>query len=128
MIENYLDSMVESYKKEHEGHDHGIEDDAIRREGRESAVRGVKRYLLLETVGGEEDIEVSEEELDAHVDQMAEQSQMEGKRLRQILKGSGQLERIGSELKEQKALDFLIDNADVEDVEVKPEEQAAVED
>lgn len=122
MVENYLNSMVESYKQEHAGHDHEIDEDAVRSEGRESAVKGVKRYLLLEAVARQESLEATDEDMDAHIKQMSERHQVEVPRLRQILTSSGQLDRIKSELLEQKALDYLIDNAKVEDVEVSKDE------
>jgi len=121
MVENYLDSMVESYKKEHAGHDHAIDEDAIRKEGRDSALLGVKRYLLLEAIAEQESLEVSDEDVDAHLSVMGAQYQMDVKRMRQILGQSGQLDRINSELLEQKALDFLVEHAKIEDVEA-PEE------
>ena len=47
---------------------------------------------------------------------------IEGVRLRQILNRSGQLDQIQSDVKTQKTFDFLIDNANVEDVEEVEEE------
>ena len=117
MVENYLNGMVESYKREHAGHDHDIDEDAIRESGRDQAERGVKRFLLLDAISDQENIEVTDEDLDKHLEEMSQRHNIEGPRLRQILGRTEQLDQIESELKTQKTFDFLIDNADVEDVE-----------
>ena len=115
MVENYLNGMVESYKREHAGH--GIDEDAIRESGRDQAERGVKRFLLLDAVADQEKIEVTDEDLDEHLEEMSQRHNIEGPRLRQILGRTEQLDQIESDIKTQKTFDFLIDNADVEDVE-----------
>ena len=117
MVENYLDGMIESYKREQAGHDQGIDEDVLREEGRDQAERGVKRFLLLDAVADQEDIEVTDDDLDKHLEEMSQRHNIEGPRLRQILSRTEQLDQIESEIKTQKTFDFLIDNADVEDVE-----------
>ena len=117
MVENYLDGMIESYKREQAGQDQGIDEDAIRESGRDQAERGVKRFLLLDAVADQENIEVTDDDLDKHLEEMSQRHNIEGPRLRQILSRTEQLDQIESEIKTQKTFDFLIDNADVEDVE-----------
>ena len=117
MVENYLDGMVESYKQEHAGPDPDIDEDAIRESGRDQAERGVKRFLLLDAVADQENIEVTDDDLDKHLEEMSQRHSIEGPRLRQILSRTEQLDQIESELKTQKTFDFLLDNADVEEVE-----------
>ena len=124
MIETYLDGMVESYKREHQDHDHDIEEGAIRENGREQAERGVKRFLLLDSVAEQENIEVTDEDVDKHLEEMSQRHNIEGVRLRQILNRSGQLDQIQSEIKTQKTFDFLIENAEVEEVEEVGGEEA----
>ena len=117
MIETYLEGMIESYKQEHAGHDHEIDEDAIRENGRDQAERGVKRFLLLDAVADQENIEVTDEDLDKHLEEMSQRHNIEGPRLRQILGRTEQLDQIKSDIKTQKTFDFLIDNANVEEVE-----------
>ena len=117
MIETYLEGMIESYKQEHAGHDHEIDEDAIRENGRDQAERGVKRFLLLDAVADQENIEVRDEDLDKHLEEMSQRHNIEGPRLRQILGRTEQLDQIESDIKTQKTFDFLIDNANVEEVE-----------
>ncbi len=58
---------------------------------------------------------------------MGQNYNMEADRMRQMLLKGGQMDRIRSELLEEKTMDFLAENAKVEDVEVEEpnEEQAA---
>ena len=117
MVENYLDAMIESLRKEHEGHDHDIDEEAIRAENRDAALRSVKRYLLLEAVAEQEGIEVTEEDRGKRIQALSVHTKIEVERLQQALQSSGQLGRMESELMEEKTLDHLVEVAKVEDVE-----------
>lgn len=119
MVENALDTLVENQKKEHEGHDHDVDEEAIRQESREGAIRGLKRHLLLEAIQKQEELEVEEAEMDSQLDVMSRRYNTEREQLRQILRRSDQIERIESELLTKKTFDFLIEHAEIEDVEAK---------
>ena len=129
MVENYLDNMVERARKEHgeRGQDQDIDEDEIRTNSRDGAARGIKRYLLLEAIARQEKIAVNEEDETARIESMGQNYNMEADRMRQMLLKGGQMDRIRSELLEEKTMDFLAENAKVEDVEVEEpnEEQAA---
>jgi FKBP-type peptidyl-prolyl cis-trans isomerase (trigger factor) len=111
--------LLEDHKKEHEGHDHDIDEEAFRRESREGTIRGLKRHLLLEAIHKQEGLVVEEAEMDRHLDGMARRYNTEREQLRQILKRSDQVERIESNLLTEKTFDFLIQHAEIEDVEAK---------
>jgi trigger factor len=113
MVESYLDVLIENHKKENEKIDEG----AIRSESRQGAIRNVKRHLLLEAVARLEGIEVTEEDIDRHLESLSLRHKVESPRLRKILDRSGQLDRIRSELLEGKTLDFLGKSAEVKEVE-----------
>jgi trigger factor len=117
MVENFLNNLVENYKKEHEGHDHEVDEKAVREESRPGAMRNLKRYLLLESIARQEEIKVEEDDVNKHLEGLSKQYNMDGAQMRQILSRSGQLERIESELLETKSLTFLIEHADVDEVE-----------
>ena len=117
MVENTLDNLVESYKQEHDGHDHDIDEDAIRQEGREGAIRSVRRFLLLDAIASQEGVETTDGDIDTHLESLSERHNIEGPRLRQLLRRSGQLERIESDLQNEKIFSFLIEQTKVEDVE-----------
>ncbi len=119
MVENALDTLLEDHKKEHEGHDHDIDEEAFRRESREGTIRGLKRHILLEAIQKQEDLVVEEAEMDRHLDTMSRRYNTEREQLRQILKRSDQIEKIESNLLTEKAFDFLIQHAEIEDVKEK---------
>ena len=119
MVANYLDSVVESAKKQHEDHDHEIDEEQIRNANRDNAYRSIRRYLLLEAVAKQESLEVTDEDERARVERMAENYNIDGDRMRQMLDRTGQFDRLRSELLEERTLAFLIEQANVEDVEVE---------
>ena len=119
MVENALDTLVENQKKEHEGHDHDIDEEAIRQESREGTIRGLKRHILMEAIQEQEELEVEEAEMDSQLDVMSRRYNTDREQLRQILKRSDQIERIESNLLTEKTFDFLIEHAEVEDVDAK---------
>ncbi len=117
MVENFLDAMTQNMRKEHEGHDHDIDEEAVRTESRDAALRSVKRYLLLEAVAEREGIEVADEDREERIKSISEHSNIDVDRLKEALQTSGQLGRMDSELLEEKALDHLVEVAKIEDVE-----------
>jgi trigger factor len=119
MVETYMDNFIAQMKQERQTEE--IEnEEGIREEAKPGALRGVKRYLILEQITEKESVEVSEEDLDKHLETMSERHSVDGARIRQILGRSGQLDRIKSELLDEKVFDFLIEQAKVEDVEEAP--------
>lgn len=119
MVESALDTLVENQKKEHEGREQDIDEDAIRQESREGTIRGLKRHILMEAIQKQEELEVEEAEMDSQLDVMSRRYNTEREQLRQILKRSDQIERIESNLLTEKTFDFLIEHAEVEDVDAK---------
>jgi trigger factor len=116
MVETYLDNFVEQLKRERQSDElDNVEN--IREEAKPGALRGVKRYLMLEQIAEKESLEVSEEDLDKHLETMSERHSVDGARIRQILGRSGQLERIKSDLLDEKVFNLLIELAKVKDVE-----------
>jgi trigger factor len=74
---------------------------------REAAVRDVKSALLLERIAEKESIQVSQEELEAEVQAIAQQSRQDVETVRSKLSNEGGLDRMRSRLRNDKALDFL---------------------
>ncbi|MDA0747885.1 MAG: trigger factor, partial [bacterium] len=84
MVDNYLDNMVENYKREHADHDHAIDEEAIRKESQDGAMRNLKRFLLLEAVGKQEKIQLEEGDLEKRLEALGQQYGMESDKLRQV--------------------------------------------
>jgi len=78
------------------------------REGqREAATREVKASLLLEKIADAEKIEVSDEELDQQIANLARQSQQSPEQVRARLTQDGSLDRIRTQIRNEKTLDLL---------------------
>ncbi|MFI5118051.1 MAG: trigger factor [Terriglobales bacterium] len=74
---------------------------------REQAVHDVKAALLLERVAEEENIQVSDEELNQELESLARQAKQTSEAVRARLTRDGGLDRIRTRIRNEKTLDFL---------------------
>jgi trigger factor len=74
---------------------------------REHAIHDVKASLLLERVADEENIQVSDEQLDREVESLAKQTKQTVEAVRARLTRDGGLDRIRSRIRNEKTLEFL---------------------
>ena len=83
--------------------------DMNRRRGgqRVQAIHDVKASLLLEKVADEENIQVSDEQLDQEVESLAKQTKQTVEAVRARLTRDGGLDRIRSRIRNEKTLEFL---------------------
>lgn len=85
-------------------------------EGRPTAERRVREAFLLEAVGKAQGVEVTDEEVEARLDEMAEAQGMPPQQMRKTADEQGWREAIRAELVDKKALAFLTEHAAVEEV------------
>ncbi|MGH9023602.1 MAG: trigger factor [Acidimicrobiia bacterium] len=95
----------------------GQTQDALVAQIRIEAVQGVKADLALRAVVAQEQIEASDEEVDAEVARLAERTKQKPAQLRKEIERGRGLEAVRSELSRGKALQFLVDGAKVFDEE-----------
>jgi len=74
---------------------------------REQALQEVKASLLLDRIAGEEKIEVGDEEINAEIEALANQSKQTPEAIRARLTRDGALDRIRNRIRSEKTLDFL---------------------
>jgi trigger factor len=74
---------------------------------REQALQEVKASLLLDKIAEEENIEVSDAEIDQEVEALAKQSKQTPELIRARLTRDGALDRIRNRIRNEKTLDFL---------------------
>jgi trigger factor len=74
---------------------------------REQAVTDVKGALLLERVADEEDIQVSDEELNQEVESLAKHTKQTAEAVRARLTRDGGLDRIRTRIRNEKTIEFL---------------------
>jgi trigger factor len=84
---------------------------------REGSARAVLADLALRAVVAQEAISVTEDEIGAEVERLADQLEEKVEKLRRDLERRGALETVRSDLARGKALEFLIDHATVVDQE-----------
>jgi trigger factor len=85
-----------------------------------------RRDILLQNVARQEGLEVTEEELEAEVDGMAQEAGVEPAVLRRKMEGEEELDRLRDTLQERKVMDFLVSSARVNRVRrPRPEPQGA---
>jgi trigger factor len=98
--------------------------EAMRDLVRERAGDDVRGSMLLERVAEAENIEVTQEEIDAEIESMAEGSRQSVEQVRAALTKQGGERSIADRLRNRKALDFLVQHAQVRDEEWRDEEPA----
>ena len=87
---------------------------------REGAAGAVRADLALRAVVAQEAIEVTDEEVDAEVDQLAERLGEKPAKVRKDLERRGVVQAVRSDLERSKALSFLIEHATVVDEDGNP--------
>ncbi len=95
--------------------------DAMRDLVRERAGDDVRGSMLLERVAEAENIEVTDEEVEAEIQSVAEGSRQSVEQVRAALTKQGGERSIADRLRNRKALDFLVRHANVRDEEWREE-------
>jgi len=85
----------------------------FRSDARSHAVRALKGDLVLEAVAKQEGLEVTEEDLQGEIRSLAEASGKDVRDVRRILERSGQVRSLAGDIIRTKALDLLVESADV---------------
>ncbi len=97
----------------------------MRSESEEQAARQLKQFFILDKASKELEIDVDEQELNGRIAMMAMQQGRRPDKLRQEMAQQGQIEQLYLQLREQKTLDKILEQAKVTEVEgqagAKPE-------
>ncbi len=88
----------------------GMTEEQYREQAKPSALKNIQSRLVLEAVAEAEKIEVSDEDMDAEFDRMAEQYGMEAAKIKEFY-GEAQLDEMKKDLAIQKAVILVIDAA-----------------
>jgi len=91
---------------------------------REAAVPSVKADLGLRAVADAEALEATDEDVDAEIGRLAQAYQMKPAVLRANLERGGQMPAVRSDLRKQKALDWLVEHVELVDPEGRPVDRA----
>lgn len=121
MVEDQLDRMMQdlNYQLMSQGLQMemlleitGKDLNGLKEERREDAEKLVRGTLVLDEIAKLENIEASEEEVDAEIAKMAEMYKMEAEEMKKALRPED-LEDIAGQLKVRKTIDFLVENATI---------------
>ena len=115
-VENYLNEMTYNLRAQ------GIEmeqyyqltnssEEDVKKEFTGRAEASVKQQLVLAEIAEREEIDVTEEEMDAEYDKLSKYYQMEKDQLKQIFMVQGQTESLRNSIKFEKVMDKLFENA-----------------
>jgi trigger factor len=90
--------------------------DDLREEKREEAGQRVKANLVLDAVIEKEGIVAADEEVDERIQKFAESYNQPAETIKEYFAAQGQTDVIRQEIKFRKAIDFLVDHANITDV------------
>jgi trigger factor len=118
LVESQIDSRLQSmfrslYQQGINPKKLSIDWEKLREEHRTSAIREAKVTLALEHIAKTENISTSDEEVDAEITKMAEKMQQPFSSIKQHLTKEGTLDKLRSQLTNQKTLNFLYESADI---------------
>jgi trigger factor len=94
--------------------------DKLRSTAKEEAVRELKLYFILQKVADEQNAQVSESELNGRIAMLAAQRGKRPEKLKQEMSKDGTLADLYVQMREQKAVDKLLESAKIEEVELQP--------
>ncbi|GAA0428901.1 trigger factor [Agaribacter marinus] len=118
MVDTELDQMVKEFEQrlqmqgmtlEMYSQFSGQDEAALKEQMREDAEKRVKTNLTLEAIVNEENLEVSEEDVNEELEKMASMYGAEVEQLKQML--GGNTDAIEGDLKMRKAIDFLVEQS-----------------
>lgn len=120
MVEHEIDHMLEHFEQHlrFQGMNldlykqfSGKDDKALRDEFREEAEKKVRANLVLEAIAKEENLQVTEQEIDEEIEKLAEQLNRPKEEVRRLLEERDGLEGIKNQLLTRKAVDLLVSSS-----------------
>ena len=83
---------------------------------KDHAVRNVKASLVLGEISRKEKISVSDEDINENLSSIAQQYNMGADQIRELYEQNNLLEGLEATLAERKVIDFIVENADIDEV------------
>jgi len=119
MVKNELDKMYQNFAQSISQQGMDIEDylnymdmdeKEWREQNREAAYNRTKSNLVLEAIAEKENIEVSEEEIEEQIKEIAENNEQDPEQIKTFLQMQGQLNELRYGLKMEKTINYLKEN------------------
>lgn len=120
MIENEITNMLQEFEQRLQTQGlnlelyfqfSGTDEEKMREQFRNDAEMRIRTTLTLEAIGAAENIEVTEEQLNKEIDQLASLYNRDAAEIRQIFEGRDGLEGLKNDLRIRNTIDFLVENS-----------------
>jgi len=94
----------------------------------ENAIRQLKMFFILDQAAKDLEVEVQENEINGRVAMMAHQQGRRPEKMRQEMHKQGQIEQLYLQIREQKVMDQILEQAKITEVEAEAEAEAGGDD
>lgn len=94
----------------------------LRGGARDEAARELKLFFVLQKISNDTNVDVDESELNGRIAMLAAQKGQRPEKLKQEMAKDGTMANLYVQMREQKALDQILETADIEDVDVMAED------
>src|SRR5207249_5967546 len=95
----------------------------LRTGARDEAVRELKLFFILQKIATDQNTDVDEAELNGRIAMLAAQRGVRPEKLKQEMAKDGTLANLYVQMREQKAIDKILESAEIEEVEVTAEKK-----
>ena len=82
--------------------------------------QNLKQHFVLDRIAEEKELEVTNEDIDMEIFSMAMQRGENPRRVRARMVKNGSIENLEAQIRERKAVDVILDSAEIKDVEMPP--------
>jgi trigger factor len=107
-VERYIDYALQEAEKYRKQDQPAPKREEIAEKYRDAGINAIKRHRIIDFIASAENIKATQEEVDERIRQMSAMYNQQFEELKQALRKNGGTERIRADLREQKTLDFLI--------------------
>jgi len=120
LVESELEYMIENFKMElrvggSSLEDFGLTEDKLRKDFRKAAEKRVKQMLILAKIADNENIEVSDDELNKEIKEIADMTGRDADELKKLYEERNMIDYLRLKLREQKTLNYLLQNAKIKE-------------
>ena len=115
MVDNYIEHSIEQAKS---NNGETFDEDKYRNEARPSVVRSIKWYLIRKALVINEQLSISDEEVDEHIDKILESTEDEKGKIRRYYKKSSNKERLREDLLDRSLFQKLKEYAKISEVTI----------
>jgi trigger factor len=114
MVANLLEAIVQDAERQYRGNE-PFDPEKAREALKPAAVRHSRRFVVLREIAKHESLTVSTEEVDSRIEVLARQTRQSPEEVRKKIDADDSWNQLRGDLLEEKALDFLVKEATVED-------------